>query len=220
MALITYSSGSGNSVSAISGTATSTTNSWTHTAASGTNQLAVVVGSITGNSTDAAISASYGGTAMTQLQVYNWGNAARIAVFALPRIASGNQTVSVTFSSLNSGIPARQTSAVVAVYNGAGRGEWVTSSNATSTSASVTTTGLIPSDYAVFAHAHSTAADYSSYNRTQRVTTAATSFNRLTLGDATGNTGSLTSTATLASSDDVTSLAIDVHRQARQEFFA
>ena len=219
MALITYSSGSGNSVSAISGTNTSPTNSWTHTGATGLYQVAILVGSITGNSTGATATASYGGTAMTALGTYNWGNANSISAFYLVRPASGSQTASVTFS-VSSGLVARQTSAVVAIYNGAQKADSISSATATSTSATISETNLVPSNFAIFAHAHSGAADYLSFSRTQRVTTAATSYNRLTIGDGTNTTGSLSSTVTLSSSDDIVSLAFTLYRKADQEFFS
>lgn len=202
---VSFNSASG-SASSIAGFNSSHTQSWTHTpAAAGGDRAAIVIALlVTPGGASNSVTASYGGQSMTLLGVASFESGAnRFAIFQILNPLSGARTVSVTWSGLGSTTPSKQISCAVSLYNNVGSVTGLVTANAQPLGASSTVTlpSVNPGEMAVFGHARVESTAFSSYNRTQRYTGAA-SFARVLIGDGqVAAAGSLTSTASMSSSD-------------------
>lgn len=230
MALIKYVSGSGVG-NYFGGVDTSVSNTFSHTA-SGTDRLVVVyAGLSTADSAQAstAVTATYGGVSMTlqgmaQVQTSGGSGDGRFATFTLLNPATGAQNVVVTYTNLLVTFANKQLTTAAVSYRNvrAVEGFVKTTDNlASATTGSVTGTSTGCGDFLVFGHMRIDGAAFSSYNQTQRYTVAEATYCRLLAGDnASGDVGSVTSTATASASDWQAASALRLKRVANADFFA
>lgn len=223
MAIISYTAGSGKSGDSPGGAA-SLTDTWSHTTGvSKANGLAVLtLFMVTAGGASNSVTATYGGVSMTLqgVQATGSGNACRLALFTLLNPPTGTQSVTFVWSGLSATLPGKPISGICTTYNNVASISGYTSASGYGTTSSVTLTNAINSEYAVFAHARQTAPDFSTFSPTQRYTINMSTNARTTTGDSTGNSGSVTSTATMGSNDYYASHGILVRRFAETDFFA
>lgn len=202
---------------------TSDTGTWTHSGIATPHGLAVVTASLTtAGGASNSVTATYGGVSMTLQGVQSGGSgsAIRLALFTLINPPTGSRTVSVTWSGLSFTLPGKVFSASSSTYRNVRSVSGYASGSGYSTTSSQTLTGLTVNDFALFGHARQTSTAFSSYNRDQRFTGSFSTLGRIVVGDATGLTGSVTSTATTSSVDYHLSHGIVVQRFAEGDFFA
>lgn len=196
---------------------------WTHGGIGVRNGLAVVSACLTtAGGASSSVTATYGGVSMTLhgVKVYGSGSAHRLALFTLINPPTGSQTVSVRWESLSYTLPGKVLTAASATYaNVRSVSGYVTNGGYGSTS-NLTLNNVTANDVILVAHSRQTQNGFSSYTPTQRFSTSFSTLGRITVGDDTGNTGSVTSTATMSAPDYYASHGIVATRFAEGDFFA
>lgn len=222
MGLISYT-GTAAGVSADSpGSATSLTDTWTHSGVSTRNGLAVVaLFMVTAGGASSSVTCTYGGQSMTLhgVRLSGSGDSNRLALFTLLNPPTGSQTVTFNWTGLSFTLPGKPISGISTTYRNVASVSGYTNAGGYGTTASVSLTGVTANDFTLFAHARQTSTDFSAFSPTQRYTVGMSTNARTTVGDGTGNAGTVTSTATMSASDYWASHGLIVRRFAEGDFF-
>jgi hypothetical protein len=221
MGLISYTTANGVSADSPGNSAT-LTDTWTHGGVSTPNGLAVVtLFMVTAGGASSSVTCTYGGQSMTLqgVRLSGSGDSNRLAMFTLLNPPTGSQTVTFNWTGLSFTLPGKPISGISTTYRNVQSVRGYTGANGYGTTASVSLTGVMGSEFTLFAHARQVATNFSTFSPTSRYTVAMSTNARTTVGDDTGNAGTVTSTATMSASDYWASSGLVVRRFAEGDFF-